>query len=129
MNLLLDTHALLWFFDADERMPALVQITILEADNACLVSLASMWELAIKISRRRLNMALPFPDGLIEAMKQHQMLLHPIDIENMRILLRLPWHHRDSFDRLLIAQAMRDNLFVVGKDAAFDAYGVRRIWA
>ncbi len=128
MNLLLDTQALIWFLEGDVRLTPPAQQAIETPENLKYVSMASGWEMAIKTALGKLKLPLPFPElfpGRLEALG---LLILPIQSHHFHRLLSLPRHHGDPFDRLLVAQALSENFTVVGNDAAFDTYGVRRHW-
>ena len=128
MNYLLDTHTFLWFINADPALSASAQ-TIIEADdNEIFLSVASLWEMAIKISLGRLEVPLPFAEFVQTQMHENNIQLYPIQIAHTGRVVTLPFHHRDPFDRLLIAQSLTDQIPMIGKDAIFDNYGVQRVW-
>jgi PIN domain nuclease of toxin-antitoxin system len=127
MNCLLDTHALLWFLDGDDRLSATARQIIEDLNNSMWVSIASLWEIAIKLSIGKLQLNQPF-DALQDELNKNLIGLLPLGFEHTRRVSTLPFHHRDPFDRMLIAQAMTENLVVVSRDAVFDAYGISREW-
>jgi PIN domain nuclease of toxin-antitoxin system len=96
--------------------------------NQVVVSAASHWEIAIKIGTGKLVLAESFPDFVQHAVFDNGFAVLPIEPRHTAQLIGLPFHHRDPFDRLLIAQAMADNLPIVSVDPIFDAYPVRRLW-
>jgi len=87
-----------------------------------------MWEIAIKVSLGKLDLPSPFEPFMIRQLEANNITIHPIRIEHTGLLTTLPFHHRDPFDRLIIAQALTDHLSIIGKDPLFDLYGVKRIW-
>jgi PIN domain nuclease of toxin-antitoxin system len=99
-----------------------------DAGNECSVSLASGWEMAIKSQLGKLRLPLAFEGLFPGALEKLGFFVLPIQAAHLHHYHALPLHHRDPFDRLLVAQALADGLTVVGNDAAFDAYGVKRIW-
>ena len=128
MRLLLDTHAFLWFIMGSANLSVNARALIENAAEERLLSVASLWEIAIKTSLGKLTLSAPF-DELIPA----QLKLNGIDVLNIKVdhlstLITLPFHHRDPFDRLIIAQAIVEKLPVIGLDGAFDTYGVTRHW-
>ena len=128
MKLLLDTHALIWFLENDPKLSAAAREAIEEAANERWVSMASGWEMAIKSQMGKLALPRPFEvlfPGTLEALG---FSIVPVRAGHLHRYHALPFHHRDPFDRLLVAQALADGFSVVGNDAAFDAYGVTRIW-
>ena len=126
MSVLLDSHAFLWWCDGDLQLSSKARQAIEEED--CLVSVVSLWELAIKVSVGKLRL----PDT-IDRYFPTQMLKNgfdQLDI-NFRQIARcatLPFHHRDPFDRMLVAQALEGDLTIVSRDPVFSQYGVTRIW-
>jgi PIN domain nuclease of toxin-antitoxin system len=122
VKLLLDTHAFLWFVAGDERLGRKAR-RVIEDDGAELyLSAASVWEMAIKSSLGRLTLPAPLTDYLTEKVADGFRIL-PVEWPHA-----LPFHHRDPFDRLLVAQALIEDLTVVTCDAAFRAYGATVLW-
>ena len=128
MRLLLDTHALFWFVTADPQLSLAAQQAIADPNNEKLVSLVSVWEIAIKHSLGRLNLHMSLPDFVRRHLAPKQVTLLQIELPHLLKVATLPHHHRDPFDRLLIAQSMTENISLVSTDAAFDQYGVQRLW-
>ena len=128
MKLLLDTHALIWFLQDDPKLTAVARSAIEDAATERWVSLASGWEMAIKSQLGKLNLPRPFEVLFPGALESHGFFILPIQPRHLHRYHALPLHHRDPFDRLLVAQALADGFTVTGNDAAFDAYGVTRIW-
>ena len=128
MRLLLDTHAMLWFLLDDARLSSQADGLISDLKNDIVVSPASYWEIAIKI--RLGKYALPEPlDAFFEReLRRNRFDILPIEPKHAAVLTTLPLHHRDPFDRLLIGQAVAEGISIVSSDAAFDAYGVERLW-
>lgn len=124
MNLLLDTQAFLWFESGDQRMTLVARQAILNPDNIKFISMASFWEVTIKNSLGKLELHIPFDDLLNLTGYSH---LH-ISGEHLKLLRSLPFHHRDPFDRMLISQALHENLIIISADKQFDLYGIKRIW-
>ena len=128
MNLLLDTHTLLWFLWDDPQLSETARGLIVDPANRKLVSVASAWEISIKVGVGKLNlgeMAAPFLDR--ELMKNHFELL-PITLAHATGVESLPHFHRDPFDRLLISQVLSEQLPILSADVVFDQYGVERVW-
>jgi PIN domain nuclease of toxin-antitoxin system len=127
VKLLLDTHALLWFA-TDDRQLSRRATRAMEADDAELyISAASVWELAIKARVGRITLPESVESYLAEKLAEGYRML-PIEWAHAAAVERLPWHHRDPFDRLLIAQATVERLPCVTRDRVFRKYGVRTIW-
>ena len=129
MRLLLDTHALVWYIQADPKLPAARQSDIQDAANEVWVSPASYWEIAIKVHTGKWKLNIPYPVLIDTALNVYKFQVLPILPDHTARLIGLPDHHRDPFDRLLIAQALAEGLSLVSVDAVFDQYGITRIWA
>jgi PIN domain nuclease of toxin-antitoxin system len=128
MNLLLDTHTLLWFVLGDEQLSAAARQLIEDATNPKFVSPAAYWEIAIKISIGKYALNEPYETFLDRAIRQNGFLILPIEPRHTALLINMPFHHRDPFDRLIIAQAVVEGLAIVSADPVFDAYSVQRLW-
>lgn len=128
MRLLLDTHALLWFVSADPQLSQTAQQAIADPNNQKLVSVVSIWEIAIKYSLGRLDLKMPLEDFVGQHLTPSKVAILPIAVPHILKVAALPHHHRDPFDRLLIAQAMTENVPLVSADSAFDQYGQARLW-
>lgn len=126
MPILLDTHAFLWWTQDDARLTATARDAI--ANSECRLSLASCWELAIKVSLNRIQFDRPLQQFLAEQLSASGISLLPIEFRHVMRVAQLPFHHRDPFDRLLAAQALEEGLPLVSADAAFDPYGPTRLW-
>lgn len=128
MNLLLDTHALLWFLGGDARLSAKARSAIEDLGNTRLFSIASAWEIAIKVSLGKLSLTAPFHELIPRQLRANGVQLLGISPEHLNGLIALPFHHRDPFDRILVSQARVENAIVVSADAVLDSYGVARLW-
>jgi PIN domain nuclease of toxin-antitoxin system len=128
VKLLLDTHAFLWFIAGSERLSATARELIEESANQPFLSAASRWEMAIKLSLDRLHLGHPFEDLIPEQMRLNGIQHLGIELEHVTPVTTLPFHHRDPFDRLLVAQAMVEQMPIVSADPAFDAYPIQRLW-
>lgn len=127
-TLLLDTQAMLWFFWDDPQLSADAKAAIEDASNRKLVSVASCWEVAIKVGLGKLDLGESSRTFLPREIARNNFELLNITLDHATAVEGLPLHHRDPFDRLLIAQTTIENLQVVGADSAFDQYGIRRLW-
>jgi PIN domain nuclease of toxin-antitoxin system len=127
-TLLLDTQAMLWFFWDDLQLSVDAKVAIENAANRKLVSIASCWEVAIKAGLGKLNLGEPSRTFLAREIARNNFELLNITLDHATTVEGLPLHHRDPFDRLLIAQSMVENVTVVGADSAFDQYGIARLW-
>ena len=128
MRLLLDTHTFIWYVTNNSKLSSTAQKLINEGSNEVLLSVASIWEMAIKHSIGKLTFELPFMTFIELQMQQNSMELLNIKIEHLDVVANLPLHHRDPFDRLIISQVMVEQIPIVGIDRAFDSYSVRRLW-
>jgi PIN domain nuclease of toxin-antitoxin system len=128
MRLLLDTHTLLWFYLADPQLSAAARAAIMDPANEKWVSPASYWEIAIKISTGKYIIAQPFEDFMRNAIDANGFRYLHILPRHTAALVAMRYHHRDPFDRLLIAQAQTEGMTLVSADPIFDAYGVTRLW-
>jgi PIN domain nuclease of toxin-antitoxin system len=128
MRLLLDTHTLIWWTLTPERLPQSVLSLLDDSSNDLIFSVASVWEMQIKIQlgKLKLNMSLA---SLIDNQQQtNDLQILRIELVQVLALQNLPNHHRDPFDRLLIAQAIVEQVPILSLDTAFDAYPVERWW-
>ncbi len=128
MRLLLDTHALLWFLEDDPRLSGLARAAVEAGENERWVSMASGWEMAIKSQLGKLRLPLAFGEFFPAALEARGFSILPISASHLHRFHALALHHRDPFDRLLVAQALAEGFTVIGNDPAFDAYGVARLW-
>jgi PIN domain nuclease of toxin-antitoxin system len=123
-RLLVDTHALLWWLTDDRGLSAAARAAIADPANEPLVSTASVWEIAIKRSLGKLTAPEDLPDVIFDG----GFAWLPISAQHAWQVGRLPMHHRDPFDRMLVAQALTERLPVVTADAHFGEYGVEARW-
>jgi len=128
VRLLLDTHTFLWWVADAPALSAEARKAITRSRNECLVSLVSCWELAIKLSLGKLEISGTLERFIPEQLTANGFRELAIEVRHAARVARLPFHHRDPFDRLLVAQALEEGLTIVSADAVFRRYGVRRIW-
>ena len=131
MKVIIDTHTFLWFIEGDSRLSATAKQIITEEENTVFLSIASIWEIAIKVSLGKLTTpptSLPFVRQIDNILWENSISLLPITLEHLDKITKLPFHHRDPFDRLLIAQSIVEDLPLVSVDQIVDAYGANRIW-
>jgi len=128
MILLLDTHTLLWFLRDDSQLSDSAKSMIEDPQNRKLVSVASCWEIGIKAGLHKLDLAEPSRTLLERELPRNNFDLLSITLEHATAVETLPPHHKDPFDRLLIAQAMIEDIPVVSVDDKFDAYSITRLW-
>jgi len=124
MKLLLDTHVLLWSATAPDRLAPEAREALEDGTHDVLVSIVSAWEIAIKQSTGKPVLARPAEQWLPDVLKRTGFEVAELGLPAALRVRGLPWHHRDPFDRLLIAQALDQGYTLVSRDAAFDAYGV-----
>ncbi|MDZ8188540.1 MAG: type II toxin-antitoxin system VapC family toxin [Nostoc sp. ChiSLP02] len=127
MQQLLDTHIFIWFIMGDPRISNNLRDRIENNDN-CL-SIASVWEMAIKHSIGKLSFNLNFSEFVEQQIIMNGIQLVDIKIEHILTVSQIPLHHRDPFDRMLIAQAIVENIPVLSADTIFDAYPIQRLWS
>jgi PIN domain nuclease of toxin-antitoxin system len=128
MQLLLDTHTFLWWVADAPELSARARGAVGAPDNECFLSAASCWEMAIKASNGKLEL-----DGTVERFVPHHLSVNgfrelPVEIRHAARVSRLPFHHHDPFDRLLVSQALEEDLSIVSADPIFRRYGLKRIW-
>lgn len=127
-SLLLDTHTILWFLWDDPQLSAPARAAIEDPSNRKLVSLGSCWEIAIKAGLGKLILGEPSRSFLGREIARNHFELLPISLEHATMVEALVMHHKDPFDRLLVAQAMVEGMPLVSKDGQFDAYAITRPW-
>lgn len=128
MRALLDTHSLLWFLVGDLHLTEKARRIIENPEHDILASTASLWEVAIKHSLGKLQLAAPFEELFPHHLSLNSIALLAIHLDHVTRVSSLPFHHRDPFDRLLVAQALVEGIPILSGDDALDAYGVERIW-
>jgi PIN domain nuclease of toxin-antitoxin system len=128
MQILLDTHALLWWLSGNETLSLPARAAIADADNETFVSAASAWEMAMKYKQGRLSTAASFIGNIERTIERHGFLAMSITINHSDLAGGLPLHHKDPFDRMLIAQALAGSLTLISNEGVFDRYGVARLW-
>jgi PIN domain nuclease of toxin-antitoxin system len=128
VNLLLDSHAFLWFVGADARLSSTANALIVDPANRKLVSMATRWEIAIKVGLGRLTLGEPATTFLPRELATNHFDLLPIELRHATFVETLPMHHRDPFDRLLVAQSRVESISIVSIDPVLDLYGISRLW-
>jgi len=128
MNLLLDTHVLIWSTGNPERLSENVRKLLLDTNNSWVVSIASVWEIQIKYQLGKLNLSLPLPSLIETQQRVNKLRILPIELTHIYALDGLPNHHRDHFDRIVIAQAIVENIPLLSIKTVFDTYPVQKIW-
>jgi PIN domain nuclease of toxin-antitoxin system len=128
MRILIDTQSIIWFAENNPQLSKAARAAMEDSENTCYISMASFWEMSIKINLGKLYVngltLTEFMDEIEENAFKTLDILRPHILENER----LPLHHRDPFDRLIIAQSIVENMPIITSDDAFDAYSITRIW-
>ena len=128
MRVLLDTHAMYWYIEGDPQLSAMARTVIQDAANEILISPASYWEIAIKISVGKWQLNRTYEEFIDLALNKYWFQVLPILPTHTARVIGLPFHHKDPFDRLLVAQALVENTPIISNDSALDAYGIQRLW-
>jgi PIN domain nuclease of toxin-antitoxin system len=128
MRALLDTHVFLWWITQDQRLSSTAVEIIRDADNQLLLSAASSWEIVLKAQLGKLQLTAPPAELLPRHMDINQIKKLPITFEHTLQLFALPLHHRDPFDRILVAQAQAENLPLLTADPLVAQYPIQVIW-
>ena len=124
MRLLIDTHVLIWFLEGNKSLSKPHRQIISDSQNDVLVSIASLWEIAVKISLGKLTLAKPLAD-VIKQIAVENIEVLPILPKHTLQVSTLPFHHRDPFDRIIVAQLQVENLPIVTNDIEFSHYGIK----
>jgi PIN domain nuclease of toxin-antitoxin system len=125
MRLLLDTHIFIWWADQPEKLSPAALSALEDEANELLLSVASVWEMQIKIQLGKLKLSLPLKELVNNQQETNDLTVSPIALEHVLALDALPSHHRDPFDRLLIAQSITEDLTIITADSQFSAYSVK----
>lgn len=128
MRILLDTHTFLWAGISPEKLSKTASDLFLDSRHDLYLSIASIWEMAIKCSLGKLIFHKPIEAYILDALQENAIQLLNIDFRHVMRVSSLPFHHRDPFDRLLISQALEEKIAMLSCDNVFDAYGIARLW-
>lgn len=128
MKILLDTHAFIWFIEGNKNLSINAKTAIESTDNHCFLSIASLWEMAIKSSLGKLQLAIELDQLINNHVYGNNFQLLAINTTALCLLQSLPFHHRDPFDRLIIAQAITNELTLLTKDDFIKSYNVNCLW-
>lgn len=128
MKLLLDTHSFLWFIDGSPKLSTTARALIEDPANERFLSIASTWEIAIKQSIGKIAFAQSLATFLTEQLVINDVGVLGITLAHVYHTAGLPFHHRDPFDRMILAQSLVEGIPIVSVDSVFDAYGVTRLW-
>ena len=123
MKLLLDTHTLLWAVDDPPQLGSRAVTELQDPANELWLSAGSIWELAIKVGTKKLELSLPYRQWILQAVSDLGLILLPISVEHANVQSELFFHHRDPFDRLLVAQSLYEQIPIVSVDPQLDVYG------
>jgi PIN domain nuclease of toxin-antitoxin system len=127
MPYLLDTHTFLWFVSGDKKLPKEIKELIKNVNEPCFISIASFWEITIKVQLGKLKLGLSIKE-LFEFTSRNKIEIIEINSEHLIELLNLPFIHRDPFDRLIISQGISEDLILISKDSELNKYGIKLIW-
>lgn len=128
MNILLDTHTLIWWSLETHKLSISARSLLEDVENNLFVSVVSIWEMQIKNQMGKLTLIMPLPE-IIESQKEtNNLQILPLELSHIYTLKDLPYYHRDPFDRILIAQAVFEKMPLLSIDEIIDAYSVQRIW-
>lgn len=128
MKLLLDTHTFIWWDSQPEQLSTQALDLLTDATNELILSVASLWEIQIKRQLGKLHLQSPLSEILVQQQLTNNLVVLPIALEHVLALDQLPLHHKDPFDRILIAQAIYEQAILVSADAVFTAYPVKTAW-
>lgn len=128
MRLLLDTHVFLWWVNDDPKINNGIRDLIFDTEHTKIVSAVTAWELSIKASLGKLRLQTDIDQFFSKYTAQNYFEVLPIQLSHIYRIEHLPHHHKDPFDRLLIAQAKVEGLQLISADTAFDAYEIQRLW-
>ncbi|MBL0049284.1 MAG: type II toxin-antitoxin system VapC family toxin [Bacteroidetes bacterium] len=127
MAFLLDTHAFLWFVSGDKQLPETVKAKIMDINEPCFLSVASLWEITIKKQIGKLTLDISLEE-LFEYAERNQIEIIQITYDHFLTLEKLPGHHNDPFDRLIVSQAIAENLTLISKDKGLKKYKIKQQW-
>jgi PIN domain nuclease of toxin-antitoxin system len=128
MRILIDSHVLIWYVDQDNRLSPASHAAISDPTNDLLLSAGSIWEIGIKLGLGKIILTQPFKPWMNQAISDLDVTVLPLSVEYVDVQSNLPRHHGDPFDRLIVAQAIVEQVSIISADANLDAYGVIRIW-
>ncbi len=127
MNYLLDTHSIIWFSGDNPKLSEKANNIIRNSNNTLYLSLASIWEMAIKLKIGKLFLEIPLID-YVEEIQKRSIILLPINLDHIVHTNELKLIHNDPFDRLIIAQSIIEDIQLISRDSVFDKYGIQRVW-
>ncbi|EGJ34238.1 MULTISPECIES: type II toxin-antitoxin system VapC family toxin [Moorena] len=128
MKLLLDTHTFIWLTVSQRKLSEQVKSLLADRQNELFLSLVSVWEMQIKLQLNKLSFNFPLAEVLERQQQTNDLYFLPIELDHIYALASLPLQHRDPFDRLLIAQAVVEQMPLLSIDSVFDGYPIQRLW-
>ena len=128
MNILLDTHAFLWFVADNPRLSKSARVLIEAEDSQPFMSMASLWEIAIQISLGKLQLEQPYETFIPQQLALNGIGILNLSLDHTAAIATLPFHHRDPFDRLIAVQSRIEKMPLVSADPSFDSYEIERVW-
>jgi PIN domain nuclease of toxin-antitoxin system len=128
MNYLIDTHAFIWWAVEPVKLSAKVFGIFESSESNLFLSIASIWEMQIKIQLQKISLPLPLSELVLMQQQFNNLRILPIELRHIYMLETLPLHHRDPFDRIMIAQSVLNNMVFVSRDSEFEKYPIRVLW-
>jgi PIN domain nuclease of toxin-antitoxin system len=128
MRVLIDTHVFIWWTSDVKKLSSRVHDLLIDPRTEAILSMVSIWEMQIKLSLGKLQFRTALAELVDDEINRNRIELLPLSLSHIYALSNLPHHHRDPFDRILIAQSMDEDLQILSIDEKFDAYGVKRLW-
>jgi len=128
MPYLLDAHTFLWFISGDEKLPTQIKTIVLNVNQPCYISIASFWEIAIKKQIGKLKIELKIEE-LFSFANRNQIEIIQINEKHLITLLEMDVIHKDPFDRIIVSQAISENMTLISKDGALGGYPINLIWS
>ena len=129
MRALIDTSTFLWTISGSNKLSDSARRFIADLENEILLSVASLWEIAIKTSLGKLELMVPFDQLIPEQLEQNAITVLPVELEHLSGVVELPFHHRDPFDRLIVSQAIHEGIPILTTNRQFEPYDTDIIWA
>jgi PIN domain nuclease of toxin-antitoxin system len=127
MDVLLDTHTFIWYIEGNTRLTEKAKDAIESSEGKIYLSIISLWEIAIKNGKKQLILHNEF-DSLLDVLSSLEIEILSITFVDTKIYRNLPLHHRDPFDRMIISQAINNNLTIIGCDQSFNDYPIQMLW-
>ncbi|MCK5717366.1 MAG: type II toxin-antitoxin system VapC family toxin [Thiomargarita sp.] len=128
MRFLLDTHTFIWWYNEPDKLSLQVRALLQNSENIILLSVVTPWEMQIKLQTGKLKLDIPLDKMLENQLQANNIDLLPVTLPHVLALQNLPYHHKDPFDRLLIAQSNVEKAILLSKDAIFSKYNIKLLW-